>query len=206
LPDLDTNNELALLPLIAEGDTNAFSRLYHLYSTKVHHTVMVYVKDETEAEEIVQQVFVKLWERRTSLAAVSSFSDYCFIVVRNVVFNYFNRLSKQARLVRGLKMQIPEHTGEEADQPFRQKQYEQLIEKAIHQLPLRQKQVYLMADGEALGYDDIAQRMQISRLTAKKHMELARKAIREYISRHLIFLLFFILPYAAVSFPGSLLL
>ena len=103
-------------------------------------------------------------------------------------------------------MQLPEQTGEEADHPFQQKQYEQLIEKAIRQLPLRQKQVYLMADGEALGYDDIAQRMQISRLTAKKHMELARKAIREYISRHLIFLLFFILPYAAVSFPGSLFL
>ena len=185
MPDPDTNNELALLPLIAGGDTNAFARLYRLYSGKVYHTVMVYIKDPTEAEEIVQQVFVKLWERRASLAAVSSFPDYCFIVVRNIVFNYFNRLSKQARLVRGLSMQAPEHTGEEADHPFTQKQYEQLLEKAIRQLPLRQKQVYLMADGEALGYDDIARRMQISRFTAKKHMELARKAIREYISRHL---------------------
>lgn len=185
MPHLDPHNEPALLPLIAEGDTNAFARLYHLYSGQVYNTVMVYVKDAPEAEEIVQQVFVKLWERRASLTAVTHFPDYFFILVRNTVFNYFNGLSRQARLVRNLKMQTSEHTVETADYPILQKQYEHLVERAIRQLPDRQKQVYRMADGEALSYDDIARRMQISRFTAKKHMELARKAIREYVSRHL---------------------
>jgi len=167
------------------GDADAFSQVYRHYEKIVFNTVMVYVKNEAETEEIVQQVFVKLWERRAALTGVRSFRDYFFVVVRNHVLNYFNRLSKQARLADIIRLQAGKEPGNEADHRLRQQQYDQLVEKAVRQLPDRQKQVYLMADQEALGYDDIAERMQISRLTAKKHMELARKSVREYISRYL---------------------
>ncbi|WP_431209387.1 RNA polymerase sigma factor [Puia sp. P3] len=184
-----THNELALISSIAAGDPMAFEQLYRLYSGKVYNSIMVYIKDESEAEELVQQVFVRLWDRRSNLTAVRQFDDYFFILIRNTVFNYFDRHSRQARQVHSLETQSDELADDDApDHPIQEKQYEQLVQKAIHLLPDRQRQVYQMVNGEALGYDDIAQRMQISRLTAKKHMELARKAIREYISRHLIFL------------------
>ena len=198
MPDQDTHNELALLSSVAKGDTAAFEQLYRLYSGRVYSSVMVWLKDETEAEEIVQQVFIRLWDRRKALTTIRNFPDYCFILVRNTVFNYFDRHSRQARLIQGLETHVDDRIDEgAADYAIMAKQCEQMIQKAIHELPDRQKQVYLLADGEALGYDDIAQRMQISRFTAKKHMELARKAIREYLSRHLIF---FILLYAAALF------
>jgi RNA polymerase sigma-70 factor (ECF subfamily) len=82
-------------------------------------------------------------------------------------------------------MQAGAITAESTDVRLRQKQYDQLVEKAIGQLPARQKEVYLLAELEALDYDAIAGRMQISRLTAKKHMELARKSVRDYIGRYL---------------------
>jgi len=202
LSQQDTHNELALISSIATGDPVAFAQLYRLYSAKVYNSIMVYVRDESEAEELVQQVFVRLWDRRASLTSVRQFDDYFFILIRNTVFNYFDRHSRQARLVSGLNTQADELADDDApDHPIREKQYEQLVQKAIHLLPDRQRQVYQMVNTDALGYDDIAQRMQISRLTAKKHMELARKAIREYISRHLIF---FILGYAAALLLGSL--
>jgi RNA polymerase sigma-70 factor (family 1) len=185
LPDYSPDNEPALIQRMAAGDADAFSQVYRHYRKIVYNTVMVYVKNETEAEEIVQQVFVKLWERRAALSGVRSFRDYFFIVVRNHVFKYFNRLSKEARLADVIRLQAGKEPGNEADHRLRQQQYDQLVEKAIGQLPDRQKQVYLMADQEDLGYDDIAERMQISRLTAKKHMELARRSVREYINRYL---------------------
>ncbi len=185
MPDHCTDNELALLQRVAAGDAEAFEALYRHYSATVYTTVITYVRNAPEAEEIVQQLFVKLWMRRAALGRVENFRDYLFATVRNSVFNYFNQLSRQTRLINRIRTQTPEHTAEEADHRCRQNQYDQLLEKAVRQLPDRQKQVYLLASGEALGYDDIAQRMQISRLTAKKHMELARKAVREYISRYL---------------------
>ena len=185
MPDHHPDNELALLLRIADGDARAFESIYRRYSPTVYNTAKTYVKDGAEAEEIVQQVFLKLWERRTSLSAVESFADYIFIIVRNSLFDHFNQLSRRTRLVQNLKVQAGEWKSDEADHRFRLREVELLVEKAIRQLPDRQKQVYLMADGEALDYDDIASRMQISRLTAKKHMELARKAIRKYLYRHL---------------------
>lgn len=156
---------------------------------------MTYVKNETEAEDIVQQVFVKLWERRTSLTEIRSFPDYFFILVRNSVFDYFNRLSRHARLADIVSRDAGEMTEDSAEHLLTQKQYDELVEMAISQLPERQREVYLLADRECLGYDDIARAMQISRPTAKKHMELARKFLRAYVSRHI--LLFFIVHYAA---------
>ena len=185
MPEYSLDNEPALLKSIAEGDPDAFSRVYHHYNKQVYNTVMVYLKNEAEAEEIVQQVFVKMWMRRATLSGVRSFRDYFFILVRNSVFDYFNRLSRQATLADMLRMQASQEMADPADRQLRQKQYDQLVEKAIGQLPDRQKQVYLLSDLEALGYDDIAERMQITRLTAKKHMELARKSVRDYIRQHL---------------------
>ncbi|HTI07613.1 MAG TPA: sigma-70 family RNA polymerase sigma factor [Puia sp.] len=179
------DNEPALIKSIAEGDADAFSVVYHYYSKTIYNTVMTYLKNEAEAEEIVQQVFVKMWMRRATLSGVRSFRDYFFIIVRNSVFDYFNRLSQQARLADMMRMQAGAITAESTDVRLRQKQYDQLVEKAIGQLPARQKEVYLLAELEALDYDAIAGRMQISRLTAKKHMELARKSVRDYIGRYL---------------------
>ena len=179
------DNEPALIQSIAEGDVDAFSVVYRYYSKTIYNTVMTYLKNEAEAEEIVQQVFVKMWVRRATLSGVRSFRDYFFIIVRNSVFDYFNRLSQQARLADVMRMQAGEITAESTDVRLRQKQYDQLVEKAIGQLPARQKKVYLLAELEALDYDAIAGRMQISRLTAKKHMELARKSVRDYIGRYL---------------------
>lgn len=181
MPDCLPDNDPLLLQRIAKGDTQAFSVLYHHYSSIVYHTVMLYVRNESETEEIVQQVFVKLWERRSTLTHVRSLRNYLFILVRNHVFSYFSRLTRQARLLEGMSSS----TGVDGEQLFLQKQYDQLVEKAICRLPERQKQVWLLADQENLGYDDIAERMQISRMTAKKHMELARKSVREYISRYI---------------------
>jgi RNA polymerase sigma-70 factor (ECF subfamily) len=182
LPDQCPDNELALLQRIAQGDAAAFEAIYRRYSPTVYSMAISYLKEEVEAEEIVQQVFVRLWEKRATLSAVKSFPGYFFILVRNNLFDHFDQLARQSRLVNDLQGWEP--TVEEADCRFRRKEVEGLIEKAIRQLPQRQQQVYLMANGEALNYDDIAHRMQISRFTAKKHMELARKAIRDYISRH----------------------
>jgi RNA polymerase sigma-70 factor (family 1) len=185
LPAPFLDNEPALLKCIAAGDAHAFSQLYHHYAGKIYATVMIYVKNEAEAEEIVQQVFVKLWERKASLTGIRSFSDYFFILVRNNVFDYFSRISRHAQLADIFGKGSTGVTEENVERLLLQKQYGQLLEKAIRQLPERQREVYLLADREALSYDDIAQRMQISRPTAKKHMELARKFLRAYIRRHM---------------------
>ncbi len=175
------NNEPALLRRIAEGDSEAFSQVFHYYSGTVYNTVMTYVKDDIEAQEIVQQVFVKLWEQRANLSEVRNFGDYFFIAVRNCVYNHFNRLSRQALLKKAIQQAQVQEMADDADHRVRQQQYDAIVEEAIVQLPPKQQQVYLLSEWDALNYDEIAVQMQVSRLTVKKHIELARKSVRNHV-------------------------
>ncbi|MBN9383880.1 MAG: sigma-70 family RNA polymerase sigma factor [Chitinophagaceae bacterium] len=180
MSDFSPDNEPVLVKRISDGDAEAFSQIFHQYNKTVYHTVMTYVKDVPEAEEIVQQIFVKLWENRSSLAGVRSFRDYFFIATRNSVFSYFNRLARHSRLMKHVRSGQTEIV-DDTDHLVLQRQYDALVGQAIEQLPPQQKQVYLLTERDALNYDQIAANMQISRSTVKKHMELARKAVRSYI-------------------------
>ena len=179
------DNEHALLQRIAEGDNDAFSEVYYFYNRTVYNTVMTYVKDEIVAQEIVQDVFVKLWERRTALSSVRSFRDYFFVSVRNYVFDHFNKLSRQARLYERLKEEQPDEGVSDADHLLIEKQYGEIVDKAIEQLPARQKEVYLLVEKGELDFDQIAERLALSRATVKKHLELARRSVRGYVSTHM---------------------
>ncbi|CAL1521533.1 sigma-70 family RNA polymerase sigma factor [Chitinophaga sp. MM2321] len=184
MPEHLPDNEPDLLRRIAAGDERAFNYIYNFYSGTVFNTVMTYVKDKLEAEEILQQIFVKFWERRATLAGVRSLRDYFFISARNAVFNHFNRLSKNARLVNNVKDNLTTVVNN-TDHRVREKEYNQLLENAIRQLPPQQKQVYLLADRQDFSNEEIATQMGLSRLTVKKHLELARKFVRNHINNHL---------------------
>ncbi len=173
--------ELELLKRLSRGDKDAFTTIYHQQVDRLFATVIKYVPDKDEAQEIVQQIFIKFWDRRETLGAVRNLKDYFFVATRNMVFNHFNRLSREARLLHKV-MNHPEPATEETDSRLREKEYQQLLNKAIALLPPQQQQVYRLAEQQHLGYDEIAQRLQLARPTVKKHMELARKFIRQYIS------------------------
>ncbi len=184
MPDNNRYNEKELLVRVAKGDGHAFNRIYELYSGTIYNTLVRFTQDPEEAKEVLQQTFIKLWERRAVLEQVASLKDYLFIATRNAVFNYFKQLSRQARLKDQLNR--PDGTASHPIQiAAEQREFENLWQRAINRLPFQQKQVYQRIERENGTLDQVAEELQISRATAKKHLELARKSVRNHLRKAL---------------------
>jgi RNA polymerase sigma-70 factor (ECF subfamily) len=186
-----------LLQRIANGDESAFSKMYHATNRNIYNAVMVYVKNEDATREIVQLVYIKLWNSRRKLFVVERLEDYLFIVARNLVFDHFKKMTLETRLVSRLKEQVHEPVNDAAAR-FHEKEFNKLLQEAVSALPPRQREAYLLASEEELSYESIAARMHLSRLTVKRHLEEARRSIRNFMRYHLdwlIWVCFLFIPF-----------
>jgi len=173
----------ALLFRVAQGDRDAYAKIYLEYSGTVKETIRQYIANEDDCNDLTQQVFISLWDSRSLLAEVRSFDDYLFITVRNRVFRYFNRLKKEALIVHemgaGIHIDSPG-----AHQQVELREYLTLWDRAISMLPPQQQQGYTMIERDELNIAAVAGELGLARGTIKKHLELARRAVRQFIEQH----------------------
>jgi RNA polymerase sigma-70 factor (ECF subfamily) len=177
-------NEEELLLLISGGDERAFGWFYHQSSGGIYNAVMVYLKDEEAAREIVQVVYIKIWDQRHLLKDVKCMKDYLFILARNTVFDHFKKVTVEARRQAGLRRQFLalDNNVLVSEQ---ERECDHLLRQVISRLPSQQRQAYLLASEQEMSYDEIATRMQVSKFTVKRHLELARRFLRKYLHHHL---------------------
>ena len=147
-----------------------------------------------QAEEIVQDVFLKIWINRESLSHIQSFKAYLFVMSKNQALNCLKKA------IRELKYQHQWHEEEGCEeqlvlQDVPENRYYTLLDIAIDRLPSQQQKVYLLSRHERLKYAEIAQVMGISRETVKKYLQLAVAHISTYLEAHsdmvMLFILFF---------------
>jgi RNA polymerase sigma-70 factor (family 1) len=190
LPHTDHHNEQELLVRIAAGDQKAFNTLYHLYSPAVFATALIYLKDMDKVKDIIQVVFIKIWEKRTTMAGIGRLEDWLFILVRNTVFDQLKKNAVEARhLLRMLgdpARSVNNAAVDNGDHLLLDREYSALLQKAIGKLPPQQRQVYLLAREQHLSYEEIAGKLALSKLTVKKHMELALRGIRKELNGQLL--------------------
>jgi len=177
-------SDITLLIQLAAGQEDAFTQLYLRYSPTIYNALMVYIKDEHQADDLLQNVFVRLWEKRAELTAIQNLENYLFIIARNMVFNHIKRKAIEENVHQALRSRLPE-SADSTESRMQELEYKRLLQEAIDALPAQQKQVYLMATDAAMSYEDIAIKMDLSKLTIKKHLELARKSIRAHINTRL---------------------
>ncbi|MEO6963912.1 MAG: sigma-70 family RNA polymerase sigma factor [Puia sp.] len=186
MPQNALPNENDLFHQIADGNESAFTTIYNFYADTVFNMAMVYTKDEPDAEEVVQLIFLRLWEYRAQLKEVRSLRNYLFISTRNKVFDQLRIRSRSRRALSGLQDQLAAKGACDATADWmQQREYGQLLEEAVSGLTPQQKIVYTLAEQQAYSFDDIAQELKLSKSTVKKHMELARKYVRAYVSKNL---------------------
>lgn len=175
--------ESRLLALLSEDSQFAFQVLFDRYKDHIYKVASLYVKSPAMAEEIVQDVFMKVWLNRKSLTGVESFEAWLFVVSKNLIFNYNKRLALEWKACRKYQEQAPAPDNS-ADRKVSSAQYAALLQKAISELSGQQKTVYLLAREENLSYQEIGERLNISALTVKTHMARALNAIRSYLKQH----------------------
>lgn len=174
-------NEKALLLRLANGDQEAFSMIVDCYRNRIYAHALTFVKSCEDAEEITQDIFLKVWDQRHRMGEIENFKGYLFILSRNQLISAIRR-----RVAREISGEVPESndSGLLPDEQFQLKETGQLIQSGIERLPPQQKAVFTMHRFEQLSYEEISQRLHISKSTVKFHIILALNSLREHIRKH----------------------
>lgn len=176
-------NEKKVLQLLAQGSEFAFTQLFDHYRGRIFSVAWRFLKSRALAEEIVQEVFLKIWVRRGEVASILNFEGYLFTMTRNQIFDGVKRIAAETTAKRAFteRLQLVEDT----DHSVIDKQYDELLREAVDHLPPQQKQIFRLAKMEGLSHQAIADQLHISRLTVKTHMAKALQTIRHNLRHHL---------------------
>ena len=167
---------VSLLCQVIEGDRRAFGELYQMYRKPALRFCLTLLKEEAEAENVLHEVFLKIWERRAQINPDLNFSSYLFTCLRNYAFDHFKRLEKDRRL-REHYLQQMTHQLSEVDED-KDEQFE-LLDEVVGSLSEKRKQVLLLNVYEGKSYQEIAELMEISKNTVKNQLVKARQILRD---------------------------
>ncbi len=182
----NSQEKIELVKALSQGDQDAFRSLFLSYFPKVKSFITHLTKNEPLAEDLSQDIFVKLWENRDSLGLIHSFDAYVYRMAKNSAVNQIRRDSY------GDKYSKEEYEKNEyvsMEEEIFAREIQLLVELTVSKMPEQRKRIYRMSRVEGLKNEEIAEKLNLSKKTVENHLNLALKEIRKTIS---LFLVFFI--------------
>ena len=173
---------------MASGDHDAFRQLFDLYADRLHAAVYNYTKSRFVAEELVQEVFIRLWNHRAHLKEVEAPTAYLYRVVFNSINTYLKRTANERRILDRAQAWISSDQNEPLQQ-LEANEMGRIITAAVERLPARKKIIYYLSREQGLSYQEIAEQLHISPNTVKNHLVEAMKLLRGYLKDHALGLL-----------------
>jgi len=179
LLDCSRYDEKVLLAEIAIGDERAFRKLFDLYKERFYAVALKMTNSDEVAEDIVQDIFMNLWNKRKSLVNIDNPSSYFFTAVYRRVYHHYRKIALEKKL---LQVSPPaKEAVNTTDEMVLAHESENLIYKALEKLPPQQQLVFKLSKLEGLSREDVASQLQISPNTVKNHLATAIKFIRVYL-------------------------
>ena len=168
----------AIVNKFKAGDAGAFDSIYNMYHQKLYHFSLGLLKDPDIAREIVQEVFVTLWEKRSQVNVTFDFENYIFTIAHNAIRKSFRKKSMEDKVKDFLQKNSPEPV-EDADASLIYNELLELASKTIEKLPPKRKVVYKLSRHEGLTIKEIASSLNISARTAENQLARALKYLKE---------------------------
>jgi RNA polymerase sigma-70 factor, ECF subfamily len=182
--------DLELIERVQKGDEKAFEMLFRTYYNSLCLFVHKILKDKEVSEEIVQDIFYYVWEKRESLELSISVKSYLFKSVYNNSLKYI----RHQKIVKNYESKV-----EKADQPFELQDNNAEIGEIMHiikftldQVPDRTREIFELNRNEGLKYQEISDKLQISIKTVEAHMTSILKLFRENLKEYMPLFLFFL--------------
>jgi RNA polymerase sigma-70 factor (family 1) len=163
---------------IKNGNVRAFECAYHQWSSKIYIFILKQCGSEDIAEEVVQQVFVRLWEKRLNLSLDHSLSTQLFRMSTTIFIDEL-RKAAQCRKYQESMLQKEEDLVENT---LEHKERLQLVYSAIDRMPPMRRQVFMMSRMEHRSYSEIAEKLGISPKTVENHINLALRYLRAFVN------------------------
>jgi RNA polymerase sigma-70 factor (ECF subfamily) len=188
-----SNIDTALILQVSEGDEYAFRLLFDQYRNKIFSIAWKITGVKSAAEDVVQEVFIKLWMNKEKLTGVENFNAYLNTITRNHILNNLRKVAYEQTFLEDLIREQSVNTKNISD-PVLYNELQNLVHRAIQQLSPQQKKVFQLSRTEGLKHAEIAAQLNVSRSTVKDHMVEALRSIKIFLNTHgsLIGLLIFL--------------
>lgn len=178
------NTELVIL--LKKGDRVAFYNIYERYCKRLYGFVLRYIKVEADADGIVQEVFIKIWESRNKLDAYTSFESFLFTIAYNTTISLLRKRANEKKYLEHLKSIQQIQKAPDLIDEIQLKELNEQVHNLLNELTPRQKEIFQLSREEGLTHDEIAKKLNISLNTVKKHMANSLSFLKSNLGKDLI--------------------
>jgi RNA polymerase sigma-70 factor (family 1) len=169
-------NEALILQQLSQDSEAAFESIYNLYSSRLYCKMLKLLKSEAVAEELLQEVFLVIWDHRRKIDLQKSFCSFLFCIATNKCYDHFRKIAREKKLQHHFSYpHYPEHTAEEN---IISREDATSLYQAIESLPPRRKLVFRLCKMEGKSYEEVSQQLGISLSTISDHIVKANVFIR----------------------------
>ena len=183
MPTDPLDNEAILVEQMQSGNEESFTFLYKHYSPLLYLNILRMVHDPLTAEEMVQELFTRIWQNRESTGIKENFPGYLYRTAINLVHDFFRKLKTDHNLFQKFQDSM-EESYKHIEEGLNNREASETLIRAIDQLPPQQKKVYQLVKEEGCTYKKAAEILNISPYTVKEYLSVTTKSIRRYLLRH----------------------
>ena len=185
---MDKATEVNYLKVLGAGDNEAFNILFMSYHSLVKRFLMGFIKDEEDVLDLAQEIFVKIWTHRETVAQVDSFKAYLFRMARNEIYNYYKLNAIRENHLEQYRQQTV-WVDDLAEERILADELGLLLDIAVDNMPPQRKLVFEKSRKEGLTNDEIAGQLGISKRTVENHITQALADLRKVLAVILPFFL-----------------
>lgn len=189
-PELLYDNEQQLLSSLSRGNEEVLTIIYRKYWDRLFLSAYNVLKDKEACEDIVQEIFIQLWQKKEQLVIKTSLEAYLVSATRYQVFHLIKKCSKRKELFENLEERFSTDC---ADVLLYVKDTQKTIDVVIDNLPEKCKNIYKLSRESHLSYKQIAKQLQISTKTVENQLTIALKRLRHALGNLILLLIFFFL-------------
>lgn len=170
----------SLLVKLKKGNQEAFNELYNTFRVPAIRFCNSIVKDAEEAESIVQDVFIKIWNRHDTINPDLNFTSYLFTIIKNRVFDYLKEVKRSEAMKQAYWQKIEEYKSQDSE--LKEERFAK-IKHAVENLSSRRKEIIRLNYDEGKSYEEIARQLNISKNTVKNQLVKAKQMIRSQLKQ-----------------------
>lgn len=184
----NNKEDAALVKLLEAGEQTAFVDIYHKYKHGVFRNITQMVKDPMMAEDILQEVFLTVWNKRTEISTIKALGNWIFVISYNKSIDYLKKRVRESKVVE-LMAEWPEDSLNLAGEPEEDDDYYEkvaLLHNAIERLPQQKKKVFQLFRFEGKSHEEIATITGISIQSVKDYLKQCTAMLKKYLDENAV--------------------
>lgn len=181
---MTTFDDRALLSAVAGGDQNAFSELFSRHKDRTYTVALALTDDPLIAEELVQDVFLRVWKNRHKLTILDDFASWLYTITRNRALTALQKIAREGRNRAEFISYLPEKVND-AGNKMDDRDMQQLLETALSRLSKQQRRVFELSRLKGYSRDEVASELGLAPATVSVHLTIALRTVRAFLTNRL---------------------